>query len=154
MFRMGLLDSSSLRRLHREEVRELGRIYRRTASDLAIAKSGTVNLELALLDVPQVVVYRVSPITAIIAQHLLKFSIPFMSPPNLVQMKPIVPELLQEDATVENIVFHALELLQNADRRQQTLTDYRQMRESLGDVGVCDRAAAEIIKNVRLNTAN
>ena len=33
-----LLDGSSLRRLHREEVRELGRIYRRTASDLAIAR--------------------------------------------------------------------------------------------------------------------
>lgn len=124
------------------------------AADFAIAKSGTVNLELALLGVPQVVAYRVSRITAMIARHLLKLSIPFISPPNLVQMKPIVPELLQDDATVENIVFHALELLQNADRRQQTLTDYRQMRESLGDVGVCDRAAAEIIKNVRLNTAN
>ncbi|HEX8284892.1 MAG TPA: stage II sporulation protein M [Pyrinomonadaceae bacterium] len=34
-----LLDGSSLRRLHREEVRELGRIYRRTASDLAIARA-------------------------------------------------------------------------------------------------------------------
>ena len=124
------------------------------AADFAIAKSGTVNLELALLGVPQVVAYRVSRITAMIARHLLKLSIPFISPPNLVQMKPIVPELLQEDATVENIVFHALELLQNADRRQQTLTDYRQMRESLGDVGVCDRAAAEIIKNLRLNTVN
>src|SRR5713101_7808512 len=36
---LGLLDSASLRRLHREEVRELGRIYRRTASDLAIARA-------------------------------------------------------------------------------------------------------------------
>lgn len=36
---MRLLDHASLRRLHREEVRELGRIYRRTASDLAIARA-------------------------------------------------------------------------------------------------------------------
>ena len=36
---LSLLDRSSLRRLHREEVRELGRIYRRTASDLAIARA-------------------------------------------------------------------------------------------------------------------
>src|SRR5215210_1605446 len=36
---LSLLDSSSLRRLHREEVRELGRIYRRTSSDLAIARA-------------------------------------------------------------------------------------------------------------------
>src|SRR5499427_6464490 len=34
-----MLDRSSLRRLHREEVRELGRIYRRTSSDLAIARA-------------------------------------------------------------------------------------------------------------------
>ncbi|MEO6861103.1 MAG: lipid-A-disaccharide synthase [Microcoleus sp.] len=124
------------------------------AADLAITKSGTVNLELALLDVPQVVAYRVSRITEIIARHLLKFSIPFMSPPNLVQMKPIVPELLQDKATAENIVYHALELLQNADRCQQMKAGYREMRESLGEVGVCDRAAAEIMKNVKLNTAN
>ncbi|HKY30862.1 MAG TPA: stage II sporulation protein M [Pyrinomonadaceae bacterium] len=36
---MTLLDTTSIRRLHREEVRELGRIYRRTASDLAIARA-------------------------------------------------------------------------------------------------------------------
>jgi uncharacterized membrane protein SpoIIM required for sporulation len=36
---LGLVDSTSLKRLHREEVRELGRIYRRTASDLAIARA-------------------------------------------------------------------------------------------------------------------
>lgn len=116
------------------------------AADLAIAKSGTVNLELALLNVPQIVIYRLSPITAWIARKLLKFSIPFMSPPNLVEMKPIVPELLQEQATPENIVQVALELLLNPSRRQQTLADYQQMRSSLGAVGVCDRAAQEILK--------
>ncbi|MDP8963640.1 MAG: lipid-A-disaccharide synthase, partial [Cyanobacteriota bacterium] len=63
------------------------------AADLAIAKSGTVNLELALLNVPQVVFYRVSSFTYWIGR-LLKFSIPFMSPPNLVVMRQIVPELL------------------------------------------------------------
>jgi lipid-A-disaccharide synthase len=83
-----------------------------SAADLAITKSGTVNLELALLNVPQVVFYRVSPLTYSIAR-LLKFSIPFMSPPNLVVMRSIVPELLQEQATSENIVNESLELLFN-----------------------------------------
>jgi len=115
------------------------------AADLAITKSGTVNLEIALLNVPQVAIYRVSPLTAWIARKLLKFSIPFMSPPNLVEMKLIVPELLQEQATPENIVQNALELLLNPSRRQQTLADYQQMRSSLGEVGVCDRAAQEIL---------
>ena len=115
------------------------------AADLAISKSGTVNLEIALLNVPQVVIYRVSSLTIAIAR-LLKFSIPFMSPPNLVEMKPIVPELLQEQATPENIVQIALELLLNPIRRQETLDAYKQMRLSLGEVGVCDRAASEIFQ--------
>jgi lipid-A-disaccharide synthase len=115
------------------------------AADLAITKSGTVNLELALLNVPQVVLYRVSRLTYSIGR-LLKFSIPFMSPPNLVVMRPIVPELLQEQATPENLVKEALELLLNSEKRQQTLLGYQEMRQLLGEVGVCDRAAREILQ--------
>ena len=115
------------------------------AADLAISKSGTVNLELALLDVPQVVLYRVSRLTYSIGR-LLKFSISFMSPPNLVVMRQIVPELLQEQATPENLLKEALELLLNPERRQQILADYQEMRELLGEVGVCDRAAREILQ--------
>ncbi|MBW4424415.1 MAG: lipid-A-disaccharide synthase [Nostoc desertorum CM1-VF14] len=118
------------------------------AADLAISKSGTVNLELALLNVPQVVVYRLSPLTAWIARKILKGSVRFASPPNLVVMKPIVPEFLQEEATAENIIQAAMELLLNPSRRKQTLADYEEMRRSLGEVGVCDRAAQEILKMV------
>lgn len=116
------------------------------AADFAITKSGTVNLELALLNVPQVVVYRLSRITAWIARKILKGSIPFASPPNLVLMRPVVPELLQEQATPENITQAAMELLLNPSRRQQTLADYQEMRQCLGEVGVCDRAAKEILQ--------
>jgi lipid-A-disaccharide synthase len=116
------------------------------AADLAITKSGTVNLELALLNVPQVVLYRVNPLTMLIARQMLNFSIPFMSPPNLVLMKEIVPELLQEAATPERIVQESLELLLNQEKRDQTLADYQQMRDCLGEVGVCDRAAREILQ--------
>ena len=119
------------------------------ASDLAIAKSGTVNLETALLDVPQVVIYRVSRLTAWVARHILKFSIPFMSPPNLVEMQPVVPELLQEQATPEKITQAALELLLNPTRRQQVLDGYQQMRRALGEPGAVDRAAAEILHLLR-----
>ncbi|RCJ15977.1 lipid-A-disaccharide synthase [Nostoc sp. ATCC 43529] len=115
------------------------------AADLAITKSGTVNLELALLNVPQVVVYRLNPVTAWIARKFLKGSITFASPPNLVAMKAIVPEFLQEEATPENIIQAAMELLINPIRRQQTLADYQEMQRNLGEIGVCDRAAQEIL---------
>ena len=118
------------------------------AADLALTKSGTVNLEIALLNVPQVVMYRVSPITAWIARYLLKFSIPFMSPPNLVQMKSIVPELLQDEAIPENIVAESIQLLQNQEIRQKMLENYQEMRHALGEVGVCDRAAVKILESI------
>jgi lipid-A-disaccharide synthase len=121
------------------------------AADLAIGKSGTVNLEIALLDVPQVVLYRVGAVTAWIARHILKFSIPFMSPPNLVEMKPVVPEFLQEHATPDNIAQAGLELLLNPARRQQTLADYQVMRQAIGEAGVCDRAAKEILQLLPTN---
>lgn len=128
-----------------QEIQESNNLEILAGADLAIAKSGTVNLEIALLNVPQVVIYKVNPITVWIARNILRFSIPFMSPPNLVQMKSIVPELFQENATPENIVSEALELLLNSERRTKTLTDYQEMRQSLGEEGVGDRAAQAIL---------
>jgi lipid-A-disaccharide synthase len=115
-----------------------------SAADLAITKCGTVSLELALLNIPQVVIYRVSVVTAWIAKSIVKFSIPFMSPPNLVEMKSIVPELMQDDANPERIAAESIELILNTARREQMLADYSQMRAALGDAGVCDRVAKEI----------
>ncbi|NES94255.1 MAG: lipid-A-disaccharide synthase [Desertifilum sp. SIO1I2] len=116
------------------------------AADLAITKSGTVNLELALLNVPQVVLYRVSPLTYWIGQRVFNFSIPFMSPPNLVQMQAIVPEFLQEQATPEAIFTSALDLLQNPQSREAMQVGYHKMRQALGEPGVCDRVAQEILQ--------
>ncbi|MDX2273277.1 MAG: lipid-A-disaccharide synthase [Cyanobacteriota bacterium] len=116
------------------------------AADLIVAKSGTVNLESAILGIPQVVVYRVSRLTYWIGKTILNFSIPFMSPPNLVQMRLIVPELFQEEAQPSRIAEEALALLTNPQRRQQMQQDYQQMRLALGEPGVLDRAASEILR--------
>ncbi len=116
-----------------------------SAADLAITKCGTVSLELALLNIPQVVIYRVSRVTAWLAKNVFKFSIPHISPPNLVEMKSIVPELMQDDANPDRIVAESLELIFNKEHRDRMLADYSQMRTALGDTGVCDRVAAEIL---------
>lgn len=120
------------------------------AADVAISKSGTVNLELALLNIPQVVVYRVHPFTAWIARKILRFSIPLMSPANLIVNREIVPELKQEQVTAYNITQTARELLSNSVQRQQIFTDYQAMRSLLGNVGVCHRTAQEIINTIYL----
>ena len=116
------------------------------AADLALAKSGTVNLELALRGVPQVVVYRVSWLTAFVARHLLRFSVPHISPVNLVLAERLLPELLQEDLHREAIVARALPLLDPASaERQAMLAGYERLRRELGEPGVTDRAAAAIL---------
>lgn len=114
------------------------------AADLAITKSGTANLEIALMNVPQVVTYRLSPISAWIAQHVLKFNVPFVSPVNLVAGQRLVPELLQWDATPAAIVQQALTLLTDDSARQRMLAGYARLRQALGQPGACDRAASEI----------
>jgi lipid-A-disaccharide synthase len=118
------------------------------AADLAIAKCGTVSLELALLDVPQVVIYKVNKLTAWIAEHILKISLPFVSPVNLAEMKPIVLELLQDDATPERIVEESLALLQDPARRERLTKDYAEMRAAFGEPGVCDRVATEVLQSL------
>ncbi len=115
------------------------------AADLVINKSGTANLEVALMNVPQVVTYRLSNLTGFIAKYIVRFTGDYVSPVNLMENQPIVPELLQWDATPEKISRAALELLTNEGKRQQMLAGYAQMRAAMGAVGVCDRAANEIL---------
>ncbi|MEN9221280.1 MAG: lipid-A-disaccharide synthase [Thermostichus sp. BF3_bins_97] len=115
------------------------------SADLVLAKSGTVNLETAILGIPQVVIYRLNPITFWIARHWLKVSVPFMSPPNLVQMRPIVPELLQDQAQPETLVQMALAFLTDPQRQAQLQADYATMRAALGEAGVLRRAAKAIL---------
>jgi lipid-A-disaccharide synthase len=116
------------------------------AADLVISKTGTVNLETALLNVPQVVMYRVNPLTAWIAEHLLRFSVPFASPPNLVMMERIVPEFLQQQAQPQAIAAAALNLLKQPASRKQMQERYWQMQQKLGEPGVCARAACAILQ--------
>ena len=115
------------------------------AADLVINKSGTVNLEVALMNVPQVVTYRLSNLTGFIAKYIVRFTGDYVSPVNLMENQPIVPELLQWDATPEKISRAALDLLTDESKREKMLNGYAQMRKAMGEVGVCDRAASEIL---------
>ena len=115
------------------------------AADLALNKSGTVNLELALRGVPQVVGYRVSRPTAWVAEHLLKFQVDHISPVNLVLGERLVPELLQDELTAEAIVAEALPLLQSSVARARMTEGYERLRTALGEPGVTRRAAAAIL---------
>lgn len=115
------------------------------AADLALNKSGTVNLELALRGVPQVVGYRVSRPTAWVARHLLRFQVDHISPVNLVLGERLVPELLQDELTPEAVVAAALPLLDDPQARQRVAEGYARLRQALGEPGVTRRAANVIL---------
>jgi lipid-A-disaccharide synthase len=115
------------------------------SADLVIGKSGTANLETAILGVPQVVVYRITPLTAWIAKHLMKVKIPFASPVNLVVMRAIVPELLQDDATPTKIADTAWQILTDRSMRQQMLAGYQEVMAQLGTAGAIARVARGIL---------
>lgn len=115
------------------------------AADLVLNKSGTVNLEVALMRVPQVVVYRLSNLTAFVAKYIVRFTGKYVSPVNLMENKPIVPELLQWDATPEKISAAGLALLTDEAKRTTMIDAYEGMRRAMGEVGVGNRAANEIL---------
>jgi lipid-A-disaccharide synthase len=123
------------------------------AADVALTKSGTANLELALRQVPQVVGYRVSRVTAFVAQHLLRFQVQHISPVNLVMEQRLVPELLQDQYTAAALVEAAEPLLDHdSPERQRLLDGYAALRHRLGEPGVTRRAAAAVLDQVLSTT--
>jgi lipid-A-disaccharide synthase len=114
------------------------------AVDLTIGKSGTVNLEAALLGIPQIVVYRVHPFSGWLYRKLLGFKVPYISPVNLIAKRALVPELLQEAATPDAIAQLALDLLPPSERRSQMLENYR-LHLPLGELGSLKRTATLIL---------
>jgi lipid-A-disaccharide synthase len=121
------------------------------ASDAAIVSSGTATVETALLDVPMVVVYRVTPLTALLAKPLVRTK--FFSMVNLIAEKPAVPELIQSDFTPDRVSKEVVALLQNPAKRDAMRSDLAEVRRRLGPPGAVDRAADAILALVGNATA-
>ena len=81
------------------------------AADVALVASGTATLETALLKRPMVITYKLSKFSAFLMRR--KGYLPYVGLPNILAGRFIVPELLQEDATPENLAQAMLNLLQD-----------------------------------------
>ena len=119
------------------------------AANLALGKSGTINMELALNGVPQIVGYRVSRVTAFIARKILRFEVDHISPVNLLLNERLVPELIQEDFTPLTLSNMATLLIEDSEKRNLMLKGYERLRHILGAPGVTARAASEILDLVQ-----
>ncbi len=119
--------------------------YLFSAAYLALSKSGTINMELALNSIPQVVGYKVSRPTAFLARNLLRFKVKYISPVNLLLNERLIPEFVQEDFNTESIYNSAIEIVEDLSIRQKMLDGYKRLRDKLGKPGVTERASRDII---------
>ena len=122
--------------------------YIYSLTKLALCKSGTVNMELALYGIPQIIGYRVSRVTAFIAKRILNFRVRFISPVNLLMRKFIIPEFVQKNFNEKKIFFKACRLLDLKSEKTRIKKGYMLLRKELGEEGVVDRAAKEIINSI------
>jgi lipid-A-disaccharide synthase len=118
------------------------------AADLAIVSSGTATVETALLGKPMIVVYRLSPITAMLAKPLVRTK--FFSMVNLIAGRAVVPELIQDDFTPQRVAAEALALLSETEegktRVAEMIHGLQEVQRLLGPPGAVDRAADEIVR--------
>ena len=124
------------------------KVYIYSLSKLALCKSGTVNMELALYGIPQVVGYKVSKVTAFIAKKFLNFKLRFISPINLLMKRQIVPEFVQKEFNVNSVFRKSCKLLKNNNEKLKIKQGYKLLKNNLGEEGVTKRAAKEIINSI------
>jgi lipid-A-disaccharide synthase len=111
--------------------------------DVALAASGTVTVEAALLGAPMVTYYKVTGLSWAIGRLLVK--VPFYTMVNLIAERQVVPELMQDAMTGERIALEARRLLDNAPERAKMKKDLADVSARLSTEGdVMARAADEV----------
>ncbi len=111
-------------------------------SDLILSSCGTANLEAALLEVPFIAYYRISPLT-------YNLGIPFVrtrtySIVNILSGSKIVPELIQREFTPRNLVNETWKILHSEEVRSRMKEQFRNVRRSLGERSASQHAAEEL----------
>jgi lipid-A-disaccharide synthase len=114
-------------------------------ADLALAASGTVTMEAAILETPMVTYYKVTSLSWFAGRRLVK--VPFLSMVNLIAERAIVPELIQDDMTPKKIADAATLLLTDASKADQMRADLRSVRLSLTREGDPFERATQVILN-------
>lgn len=111
--------------------------------DFAVTASGTNTLELALANVPMIVVYKLAPLTYFLAKHFV--TIPHISLVNIVADKLIVPELIQKDASPQNIANKIFTFFRQAKSIKKQRINLKMIAPKLGPPGAIARTADKML---------
>jgi lipid-A-disaccharide synthase len=117
----------------------------------ALAKSGTVTLELALAGVPMVAAYRVSPIDEAIVR--LTIQLPSVILPNLILGENVVPEFLQRACTPDNLANALIPLLADSSERTRQIDAFARLDAKM-DIGraLPSARAADMVLSIVANS--
>jgi lipid-A-disaccharide synthase len=110
---------------------------------IGIIKSGTSNLEAALLGLPFVMFYKTSLPTYLIARRLVK--VEYLSIINILLNGRYIPEFIQKDAKAEKIVYSVKTILNNRSIYSQFQDAFKTLKSMLGNPGASQRAAQKIL---------
>ena len=115
-------------------------------ADLALAASGTVTVEAALLGTPMVTFYKVTAPSWVVGKLLVR--VPFYSMVNLIAGRAVVPELMQSRMTGENLAAEARRLLTDEAARAEMREGLAEVRRRLSSGGSAPHRAAAIIQEI------
>jgi lipid-A-disaccharide synthase len=122
-------------------------------SRAGIVASGTATVEAAMMELPFVMVYRVTPLTYLLGRSTVK--VPHFAMVNLIAGEQIVPELVQHDFTPERVTAELQPLIQDGPKREKMLEGLRRVKRVLGsDQGSTlhpAERAAQAIRQLYLN---
>jgi lipid-A-disaccharide synthase len=114
-------------------------------SDLAVVASGTATLEAAILGTPLIAVFRISNLTWIVGQYLVR--VPFYSLVNLILGREIVPELYQKEFNADRLHTEIKKFLANPTMRKRVKMELSLVKEKLGGGGAVEKAVEKIIES-------
>lgn len=113
-----------------------------SVADVALATSGTVTLEAALCGLPSVICYKASPLSVAIAKRVI--NIKYIGLPNILAGKELLPELIQEKMTKENMAKAVLDFLR-PEEQEKVRGELAQVVKKLGPKGATKRVAQLIL---------
>jgi lipid-A-disaccharide synthase len=125
-------------------------------SRVGIIASGTATVEAALMNLPFVMVYRVTPLTYLLGRSTVK--VPHFAMVNLIAGKQVIPELVQQDFTPEKVMAEIEKIIPESEARKKMLAGLKEVRDGLrggekASLAPAERAANTIFELLRASHA-
>ena len=111
-------------------------------SAFVIASSGTTTVELAILEVPFILMYKVNSLSWFLVQRLV--NVKFAGMVNILAGRKIIEEFLQDQASAENLAKAAIEVMKTKEKYNQIKTDLKNIKTILSPEGATDSFARYI----------